>query len=186
MTKNELLIHLGCGKKIIPGWVNVDILPHCDSVVSDDVSTLETFEDNSADEIYACHVLEHFGRHKTHDVLSIWNKKLKPGGILRVSVPNFRAICDWYFISNNINDVLGLLVGGQKDEFDYHKVVFDFHSLANMLRQAGFEDIDYYDWNDLDHSYLDDYSQAYLPHMQKESGMLMSLNVIAKKVKNGN
>ena len=39
-----------------------------------------------------------------------------------------------------------------------------------------------WDWRKTDHSNIDDYSQAYLPHMNKENGLLVSLNIEAKKV----
>jgi hypothetical protein len=38
-----------------------------------------------------------------------------------------------------------------------------------------------YDWRDTEHSELDDFSQSYLPHMDKDNGKLMSLNIEAVK-----
>ena len=38
-----------------------------------------------------------------------------------------------------------------------------------------------YDLRDTEHADIDDCSQAYLPHMDKENGVLMSLNVEATK-----
>ena len=37
------------------------------------------------------------------------------------------------------------------------------------------------DWRDTEHSELDDFSQSYLPHMDKDNGKLMSLNIEAVK-----
>jgi len=34
------------------------------------------YDDSSVDEIYASHVLEHFGRHEFMDVLKEWNRVL--------------------------------------------------------------------------------------------------------------
>jgi len=45
----------------------------------------------------------------------------------------------------------------------------------------GFCDVRVYDWKSTEHFYVDDYSQAYLPHMDKTNGKLMSLNVEATK-----
>ena len=62
-------------------------------------------------------------------------------------------------------------------------MVFDYSSLAEGLMEAGFWIPKRYDWRDTDVGIwgIDDYSQAYLPHMDKENGTLMSLNVEAIK-----
>ena len=55
-------LHLGCGEKYIPGFTHIDIQPykHIDHVSV--VSKLDMIEDSTVELIYACHVLEHFGR----------------------------------------------------------------------------------------------------------------------------
>jgi len=66
------------------------------------------------------------------------------------------------------------------DQIVYHKTVYDFNSLKNILESIGFKKITLWDWrkffvNELNG--FDDYSQAYIPHMDKENGILISLNV---------
>jgi hypothetical protein len=60
-------------------------------------------------------------------------------------------------------------------------MIFDFETLASGLREAGFANIQRYDWRqtELGRLGIDDYSQAYLPHMDKANGRLMMLNVEA-------
>ena len=48
-------------------------------------------------------------------------------------------------------------------------------------RMRGMREVNHYDWRDTEHSEFDDHSQAYLPHMDKDNGTLMSLNVECKK-----
>lgn len=175
-------LHIGCGQKYLEGWTNIDKLPTREGVIVDDVSALETVHDNSVDLIYACHVLEHFGRYQIEEVLQCWNKKLKDEGLIRIAVPDFEAVCKRYLDKNEIREVTGLICGGQRNEYDYHKMIFDFESLSSLLQKSGFERIRRYSWKDTEHSWLDDYSQSYLPHMQKETGMLMSLNIEATKI----
>lgn len=175
-------LHLGCGAKYIPGYYHVDIQkhPHVDLVA--DISSLDTIDDASVDLIYACHVLEHFGRHDYTHALSEWARLLKPNGVLQLAVPDFRAIAEWYLAdhrSRGIEDVLGLTVGGQRDEYDVHKMIFDEPSLTRALLDVGFTSVRHWDWRESDHAGLDDYSQAYLPHMDKDHGRLMSLNLEA-------
>ena len=56
-------LHLGCGNKRISGFTNIDILnsPAVDVVA--DIMNLP-YESKTVDMIYACNVLEHFGRNK--------------------------------------------------------------------------------------------------------------------------
>ena len=63
----------------------------------------------------------------------------------------------------------------------YHKTTYDFDSLKLVLNKCGFTNIDYYDWGQTEHSNFDDHSQAYIPHMNKTNGTLISLNVEATK-----
>lgn len=174
-------LHLGCGKKVIPGWVNIDAVPQTPDVYVDDVSILETIADMTADEIYACHVLEHFGRNSIVFVLKTWFQKLRPGGTIRISVPDVCAVFEKYQEGTPLSVLTGLLYGGQRNEYDYHKIGFDFMTLNAALESAGFVDVQRYDWQKTDHAEMDDYSQAYLPHMDKKNGTLMSLNVEAKR-----
>jgi hypothetical protein len=46
---------------------------------------------------------------------------------------------------------------------------------------VGFKNVHRYDWRQTIHKDYDDFSQAYIPHMDKEHGILISLNVEAEK-----
>ena len=61
-------------------------------------------------------------------------------------------------------------------------MIFDKKFLSEILEKCGFNKIHEWDWRKTEHSKYDDYSQSYLPHMEKESGMLMSLNLEATKI----
>jgi len=174
-------LHIGCGKKYIPGFIHIDArkFPHVDYVSSAD--KLDMFDDNSVDLIYSCHLLEHFGRHQVEDVLKEWNRVLKPGGILRLAVPDFDAVVEVYQKNRDLEEIYGLVMGGQDYEYNFHKSIFNFNNLSKMLKKVGFKKVYRYDWRKTIHKDYDDFSQAYLPHMDKERGTLMSLNVEAEK-----
>jgi predicted SAM-dependent methyltransferase len=175
-------LHLGCGKKYIKGFLHVDLLDlsHIDYKTS--VNNLSFAKYNTVDLIYSSHVLEHFGRNEYKDVLLEWYRVLKIGGILRISVPDFKAVVDHYNKERNIELLLGLVIGGQKlGEYDYHQMIFDESLLKRELKDIGFKSVSKYNWKDVCHSDIDDFSQAYLPHMDKKNGMLMSLNIEATK-----
>lgn len=174
-------LHLGCGASRIPGFFHIDLDDHAHVDHHGPVERLDFIPDNTVELIYASHVLEHFGRYQVFDVVSEWYRVLRPGGILRVAVPDFAAAVKWYAGRGDIRQVLGLIIGGQTCSYDYHHVIFDETSLGELLEDVGFSDIRRYDWRDTEHAWLDDFSQAYLPHMDKTNGTLVSLNVEAVK-----
>ena len=82
-----------------------------------------------------------------------------------------------------LNNFLGPLYGQMlmNNEVIYHRTTYDFVSLKNILEKAGFSNIRKWDWRKTEHAKFDDHSQAHLPHMDKESGILISLNVECTK-----
>lgn len=174
-------LHLGCGKRFIEGFIHIDAVeyPHIDHVCS--IDQLSFLPDETCHLIYACHVLEHFKRREVARVLAEWNRVLKPGGVLRLSVPDFEAICKVYLSNHDIRSVIGPLFGRQDYLYNIHYNVFDFDSLSSALSSCGFRDVRRYDWRETEHANVDDYSQAYVPHLDKDNGILISLNVESRK-----
>jgi len=172
-------LHIGCGNRYIPGWVNLDINRDLKVDIVDDAGALGKIANLSCDIIYVSHVLEHFGRHEFLEILKVWHSKLKVGGILRLSVPDFDGIVSVYNKTGDLPQLLGLLCGGQRNCYDYHKIVFNKELLTSSLLSVGFANICEWDWKETCHSEIDDYSQAYLPHLDKEAGTLVSLNLEA-------
>lgn len=67
------------------------------------------------------------------------------------------------------------------DTRNFHYCAWDFKKIKSDLESLGFSEIKRYDWRETEHSDIDDYSQCYLPHMDKNNGLLMSLNIKAVK-----
>lgn len=177
MTK----LHLGCGDRYIPGFVHIDVVyyDHVDYLMP--VDDLMIYEDDSVDLIYSCHVLEHFHRKKVLRVLEEWHRVLKPGGVLRISVPDFSKLCEVYAETKDIDLVIGPIIGRQDYLYNIHYNIFDYASLERVLKETGFKKVVRYDWRKTEHSHIDDFSQAYYPHMDKVNGKLLSLNLEAEK-----
>jgi predicted SAM-dependent methyltransferase len=179
-----LKLHLGCGPRNIPGFVHVDIVdaPHIDYRSS--VDNLCDFADGSVGLIYASHVLEHFGRHEVEAVLKGWYRVLAPGGVIRIAVPDFAAVVALYEqegLRDGFSGLVGLVCGGQRNQYDFHKIIFDEAFLSFLLAKVGFKEIRRWDWRTTEHAHIDDFSQSYIPHMDKQNGRLMSLNLEASK-----
>ena len=182
-------LHLGCGKRELPGFVHVDL---CDFSHIDhyhDVRTLPFCANSSADLIYSSHVVEYFDRDEVLLVLREWCRVLKRGGTIRLAVPDLEALIEVYQDSGDLGRLLGPLYGKMeisrqdtgRPGWIYHRTVYDFLSLKTVLESTGFVDVKRYDWRDTIHKDHDDHSQAYYPHMDKENGRLISLNVEARK-----
>jgi predicted SAM-dependent methyltransferase len=178
-------LHLGCGKIRLPGYVNVDIMTRSSVDVIADLRQLP-WADASVDHVYSCAVIEHFGRREWIGVLKEWARVLKPGGSIQISTADFEAAVARYLEKRNLEELLGLMIGGQKDDYDWHGMIFDFATFRAGLEQAGFRDVRRYDWRRafVGRAGIDDFSQAYLPHMDKENGRLMMLNVEAVRAGN--
>jgi predicted SAM-dependent methyltransferase len=182
-----LRLHLGCGKRYLPGFLHIDLadFPHIDHRA--DVRDLSFLPEGAAELVYASHVLEYFDRAEAIDVLRGWRRVLKPGGVLRVAVPDFETLVGVYLRGGDLGAVLGPLYGRmivqalEGERTIYHRTAYDFPSLKAVLEQAGFSGVRRYDWRQTLHRDHDDHSQAYLPHMDKEHGVLVSLNVEATR-----
>jgi len=180
MTK----INMGCGwRNFGSDWIHIDGGDY-DHVDYKSIIHLKQFEDNTVDIIYASHVLQYFDRQQVLDILLEWRRILKPGGILRLAVPNFLEISKLvlnkkYPLDTFLGPLYGKMTMGHKTI--YHKTVYDFQSIKTLLNKSLFKDVVVYDWRDTSHSHFDDHSQAYIPHMDKEKGQLISLNIECKK-----
>ena len=178
----KICLNLGCFNKKLPGFINVDVREDVHPDVVDDAIALSKFEPESVDVIYACHMLEHFSYSETNKAITRWHEVLKKDGTLRLSVPDLEKTFAHYFLHKNLDLLMCMLYGSQKHDYDFHKNGWDYKKLEQLLQLYEFYDIKRWDWKTIKpHSYCDDYSQAYLPHMDKENGVLMSLNVEATK-----
>jgi predicted SAM-dependent methyltransferase len=177
-------LHLGCGKRYIPGFIHIDQAEHEHIDYNADVKKLDMIQDGSCSLIYASHVLEYFDYYEAIEVLLEWKRKLKKTGILRLSVPDFEKLIIVYELTNDINKIIGPLFGRMNiqstdSNYFYHKTVYDYPKLMEILSEVGFKNIAKYDWRERIHKDYDDHSQAYFPHMDKENGIMISLNVEA-------
>ena len=172
-------LNLGCGKRDFGSdWIHIDgaDYPHIDS---QNIESLD-YRDKSVDLIYASHVIEYFDRKEVLSVLKEWKRVLRIDGVLRIAVPDFYQMAKLYLVdSYDLEKFLGPLYGKMVmlKKTIYHKTVYDFNDLKELLEEVGFRNVKKYDWRETEHSEFDDHSQAYIPHMDKENGTLISLNV---------
>lgn len=178
-------LHLGCGKRNIPGFINVDLarFPHIHYRRS--VDDLSMIPSGSVELIYTSHAFGYFDREEARAVLKEWRRVLKRGGVLRIAVSDFEKLVRIYKKYGQLKKIIGPLFGRWpirgNEEYIYQKTIYDFKDLKKLLNECGFTSVHRYDWRKTIHKDYDDHSQAYIPHMQKDTGILISLNVEATK-----
>ena len=93
---NPVLVNMGCGATWHPDWINLDVRPVSPQVRRWDVQQGLPFEDGQVDACYASHVLEHLTREQADMLLRESLRVLRPGGIVRIAVPDLEAIAREY------------------------------------------------------------------------------------------
>lgn len=126
---SELRINIGAGEHQLPGYNNLDRKTGQEAFPLDIAA-------GSCDEIRASHLLEHFPHGQIGAVLADWVDKLKPGGVLKIAVPDFEIIARAY-LSGSDAPIQGYVMGGQTDNDDIHLSIFDEEALGDALRAAG-------------------------------------------------
>jgi len=93
---NPVLVNIGCGSTWHPAWMNLDVRPPNGQVQAWDVSKGLPFGNNEVDACYASHLLEHLSRGQARALLQESRRVLRPGGIIRLAVPDLEAITREY------------------------------------------------------------------------------------------
>lgn len=90
------LVNLGCGNHFHPEWTNLDLRPQDPRVSPWDVKSGLPFPDGSLDAVYHSHLLEHLDVEDGAQLVRECYRVLRPGGILRVVVPDLEQIARLY------------------------------------------------------------------------------------------
>jgi predicted SAM-dependent methyltransferase len=140
-----LRLNIG-GTSAKPGWKVFNAVPGPDVDYVGNCIDLSRFDDNSIDEVYASHILEHLGyQEELPMALGHFHRVLKPGGTLRISVPDLATLCRLYlnpeWDAAGSREIMRTIYGHQIDQYDFNKVGFSWDSLQQYLQRAGFRDI---------------------------------------------
>jgi|GEM_PF-1344803 len=105
-----------------------------------DVIDMPGVADDSCDEVLASHVLEHLEWPDSFKALAEFARVLKPGGVLKVSVPDIRLLRDRLVSGESDFRVVGLLygMGGRGRTSDPYRYAFTEGMLRRLLTILGF------------------------------------------------
>jgi SAM-dependent methyltransferase len=197
-TTGHLRLNLGCGLKAHPNWINVDgswnarlarrpllrktlaslgllqaekaQIPWGRDIFIHDIRKPLPFPNDSADVVYASHVLEHLYREEGQQLARESFRVLHPGGIIRIVVPDINTIVREYQGERPYGELaareknlppadllnerllmrwpspskrnLIYRVYEALEDFHSHKWMYDVQSLSSLLSSVGFVDIE--------------------------------------------
>ena len=121
-------LNIGGGQHPIEGYETVD------RQNGQEAYPLE-FGDGVADEVYASHILEHFSHAEAPNVLRDWVRVLKPGGRMRLAVPDAERL--------DFSDPLWHMhaMGAQANEDDYHRSIYNEDRLRRLMEESGLTEV---------------------------------------------
>ena len=166
-------LNLGCGTVAPENWVNVDFAigarlnkslarplakrifstPWPDNVLIHDLTKPFPWPDASADAVYSSHTLEHLNREGGAHFMAECRRVLKPGGILRIIVPDLaRIVGDYNSGKTDARDFLTELGAhapwageGKLRQIaahfsgSLHRCMYDEKALLELMAQHGFK-----------------------------------------------
>ena len=122
-------LNLGCGERFHTDWINLDLTGGRPGVTAHDLAKGIPFQSETVDAVYLAAVFEHIRRNEAADFLAEVFRVLKPGGIVRIGVPDLEQICRIY-----LEKLDAALHGDKKAVSDYDWIVLEM--LDQMVREA--------------------------------------------------
>jgi SAM-dependent methyltransferase len=182
-SQNPLRANVGCGATPTPGWVNLDnsptvrlaSIPVVGAIVSNlpigaqrlrflrealvkgvrwATATRLPFQTASMEVVYSSHMLEHLAREDAQLFLVEAHRVLRPGGVLRIVVPDLKKLVAQYVESGDADGLIDgmLMAPPPRGTFESrlrlglfghrgHAWMYDEGSLVATLRKVGFQDV---------------------------------------------
>jgi SAM-dependent methyltransferase len=166
-SKRYLIVGTGPALPLNESFINLDYYWRPNLDLCWDITKEQPLEDNSLSGIFMEHTLEHLSYLDGKNVLMCCYRMLRPGGTLRLSVPDFEIYLEVYrrrklgeriIFPYGYLDKLGaygetpsdttpmmvinVMSRGAGERVDYsHKFTYDYETLELMLRRCGFVNI---------------------------------------------
>jgi predicted SAM-dependent methyltransferase len=184
----KLKLNLGCGSLRPPGWINTDSslnanlqkIPLIGKSITKQFNKVEygdtnmvymnlnkqwRYKNNTVDIVYASHLFEHLTLRSASLFLKESYRCLKPGGTIRIVVPDLYKICKKYIqnyengVENASDFIMWAINMHREGQYGVnlnlfkkvvleiqgyphqHKFMYDEKSLSKTLKEAGFIDL---------------------------------------------
>ena len=126
------LVNIGCGAHYHGDWINIDLVAHDPTVIGCDIRRGIPLKTGSCDVVYHSCILEHLSPDEGIALLRECKRILKPGGVIRVAVPDLEQICTVY---------LDKLEGARRDipraESDYDWMMLEMYDQTVREKSGG-------------------------------------------------
>ena len=151
-SRHDLLVHLGCGNALLPGWINMDCYPPQPAegieILTLDMRRGLPLPSGSVAAIFSEHFLEHLPMETVRGkILPEVRRVLEPGGTVRIGVPNGEYFVEQYvaYRAGERNTLFEKHRGGKTpmtmlNEIAHgfgHYFAYDFETMASLLSDAG-------------------------------------------------
>ena len=155
-------IQYGCFQKVLPGWVNVDLvaehkaLAHCDDpdivFFSVDLTQRHPFPDARFDFAFGEDFLEHLTQADALIFLTEAYRTLRPGGVLRLSFPGLEGVLDYHYTQTQFD----VAAKAKRDAYDGlgHHHFFSQEELRVVAQHMGYGKVEFFEFGESRHQEL--------------------------------
>lgn len=150
-------LQLGSGIHVLEDWLNIDkSVSGCKAgAVYMDVGKRFLLPDDSVNYVYSEHLFEHLTLKQARNMLKECYRVMKTGAVMRLATPNIKFLADLYMhpekeinrqyiewaAKNNNLPISAVHVVNHFHTAWGHQIIYDFDTLAALLREHGFEDV---------------------------------------------
>lgn len=140
-------LHWGCGSVTPSGWINVDVRAGAGIDIACDILAGIPLDDGCIDYIASQHALQDIKIHDQIKAIRELRRILKPGGVLRLGLPDLdRAIDAYkdgqadYFLVKDWDTISGNFISHVLWH-NYTHTPFTYEFAEELLRKAGFREV---------------------------------------------
>ena len=144
-------LNWGCGGHTLPGWINSDQKEAPDIDLTCDIARGLPLETDSIDYAVSIHALPEVPLDRIVPVLAELRRVLKPGGVLRLALPDLlkgvaayqRGDRDYFLVPDEDAERLGAKLIFQLIWYGYSRTLFVPEFIEEMLVRAGFSRVEH-------------------------------------------
>ena len=150
-SNNKRFLNLGAGQVVLDGFVNADFYRLHQIFTSDsadwmiDITKPLKCKDDYWDGVLIEHTNEHIMYSENFDLLAELFRTMKPGGVLRIVVPDLARYLQWATLRNKepkMNRYASLPEAiSNLTQNHLHVSVWDFDLMSELLEEVGFAEI---------------------------------------------
>ena len=141
-------LNWGCGEWVVPGWINSDI-KEAPGVLVCDIRDGLPLDTDSIDYAVSIHALPEFHYKEIIGVLQELRRILKPGGVLRLGLPDLERAVDayrrgdrgYFLVPDDEMASIGGKLAAQLVWFGYSRTIFVRDFIEELLLKAGFAQV---------------------------------------------